>query len=246
VAEQRQLTRPPLREAVIDVRLAEELPVSIVDEMGRERIPDFETRVPMWRGTITFPIGPTPPSPPLIPQKADEQFGWRYTKNDGSRIIQLRRDGATFSVMQGYTTWADAKDFALRALQQYFRWGMAASVARIAVRYINVLSVPVGEDVDLYLTAGPRVPQGVPNLLSGFLHRVVIPFPHEGASAIVTQALEQSKDTTSSVVLDIDVWRESKCRLDSPEIWTTLDALRAIKNRIFFGSVTERALEPYI
>jgi uncharacterized protein (TIGR04255 family) len=245
VAEHRQLARPPLREAVIDLRLAEELPLSVVDEIGRLRFPDFEPPIQMWRTQISFPVGPPTPSPPLLPPNANEAFGWRYHRSDGSRAIQLRRDGVTFGVVQGYTTWADARSFARSVVERYCGWARNASVARIAVRYINVLAVPVGEDFDLYLTAGPRVPLGIPNVLSAFLHRVVIPFSQDEASAIVTQALEQVKEATVSVVLDIDVWSESRLQFDAPEIWARLDVLRDIKNRIFFGSVTERALEPF-
>jgi uncharacterized protein (TIGR04255 family) len=246
VAEHRQLTHPPLREAVIDLRLAEELPASVVDEIGRERLPDFEPPIQMWRSQISFPVGPPGLPPPLLPPNANEPFGWRFHRSDGARVIQLRRDGVTFGVTQGYTTWAEAKGFARGVVERYCGWAGNASVARIAVRYINVLAVPVGEDFDLYLTAGPRVPPGVPNILSAFLHRVVIPFSQDRASAIVTQALEQLGDATVSVVLDIDVWTESRLQMDALEIWTTLDVLRDIKNRIFFGSVTERALEPYL
>jgi uncharacterized protein (TIGR04255 family) len=245
VAEHRQLTRPPLREAVIDLRLAEVLPASVVDEIGRLRLPDFEPPIQMWRTQISFPVGPPTPQSPLFPPNANEAFGWRFHRSDGFRAVQLRRDGVTFGIIQGYTTWAEARDFARSIVERYCGWARNATVARIAVRYINVLAVPVGEDFDLYLTAGPRVPPGAPNALSGFLHRVVIPFSRDEASAIVTQALEQVKEATVSVVLDIDVFSESRLRLDAPEIWVRLDALRNIKNLIFFGSVTERALEPY-
>jgi uncharacterized protein (TIGR04255 family) len=246
VAEHKQLTRPPLREALIDLRLGEELPLSTISEMGNHQLPDFEPPVQMWRGKITFPVAPPKLPPPPIAQERDEPFGWRYATAGGSRIVQLRRDGLTFSVLQGYTNWAETKASAHAVWQQYCDWGRPAQVARVAVRYINVLTVPVGADFDVYLSAGPRVPPGAPNALSGFLNRVVIPFPQEKTWAVVTQALEQSKDpSVSAVILDIDVWRESRYPADSGDIWITLDSLRDIKNRIFFGSVTEIALEPY-
>ena len=246
MAEHKQLTRPPLREALIDLRLAEELSLPVITQIGQERLPGFEPPVPMWRGQFTFPVGPPTTPPPPIAQ-ANEAFGWRYSTSDGARIVLFRRDGATFSVLRGYTTWAEAKASAQAIWRQYCERGRVTSVARLAVRYINVIAFPVGADTDIYLTAGPRLPPGVPNMLNGFLQRVVIPFSDDGTSAIVTQALEQSGDAaTSSVVLDIDVWRAFRYAANSPEIWSTLDILRAIKNRIFFGSVTEKALEPYL
>lgn len=207
VADHRQLTHPPLREALIDLRLADELPVSIISELGRRHLTGFGPGLPIWRGGITFQIGPTSP-PPTHQRNPSELFGFRYANPDASRIVQLRRDGATFSVMKGYTTWASAKEAARSLWQQYCQWTRAAEVCRTAVRYINVLTVPVGADFDLYLTVGPRIPPGIPETLSGFLHRVVVPFTPDGTSAIITQALEQ-KGADGGVVLDIDVWRDS-------------------------------------
>lgn len=118
-------------------------------------------------------------------------------------------------------------------------------VQRLAVRYINVINLPPGVDFDLYLTAGPRVPPEVPQALSGFLHRVVIPIAIDGTTAIVTQVLEPPKEGLIPVVLDIDVFIMARYGAKSQEIWTTLDGLRKVKNDIFFSSVTEKALEPY-
>jgi uncharacterized protein (TIGR04255 family) len=222
--------------------LADELSTSVINDLNVRQITGFGPGVPMWRGGVTFQIGPPKTSPlPALQQNPNELWGFRYSTTDGSRIVQLRRDGATFSVMKAYTTWASAKEWARGLWQQYCEWTRPSEVSRIAVRYINVIAVPAGGDFDLYLTAGPRVPPGIPETLSGFLHRIVVPFSSDGTSAIITQALEAD----GGVVLDIDVWRESRSRTNSPELWITLDGLREIKNRIFFASVTETALEPY-
>jgi uncharacterized protein (TIGR04255 family) len=101
-------------------------------------------------------------------------------------------------------------------------------------------------DTDIYFTAGPRIAAGLPQMFNGFLHRVAIPFAVEEATAIVTHALEQPLASKVPVVLDIEVVRSCSVTPDSPEIWTQLDTLRDIKNRIFFASVTEKALEAYI
>jgi uncharacterized protein (TIGR04255 family) len=85
----------------------------------------------------------------------------------------------------------------------------------------------------------------MPQALSGFLQRVVIPFAVDGTTAIVTQVLEPPKEGLIPVVLDIDVFVMTRFGVNSHGIWTTLDGLRNVKNEIFFSSVTEKALEPY-
>jgi uncharacterized protein (TIGR04255 family) len=67
-----------------------------------------------------------------------------------------------------------------------------------------------------------------------------------GATAVLTQALEQvTEGRPLPVILDIDVFRETKYTANSPDIWNYLDELRALKNRFFFGALTEEAVELY-
>jgi uncharacterized protein (TIGR04255 family) len=184
--------------------------------------------------------------PASLSQAPTEQFGRRYSTADASSVLQLRRDGMTFSILKDYQSWDETKALAQGYWDRYSRLAPSVPIQRLAVRYINVLefSVPVA-NFDDYLTAGPRIPHELPQRLTGFLHRVVIPFDPDGTTAIVTQALEPPKETRIPMVLDIDVFVE--CSLDgrSAEMWSRLDKLRNIKNAIFFSSVTERALETY-
>jgi len=196
--------------------------VAIAKEMAERQPPGFQLSGQARRGHVSFQIGK-----PVVPAKADELYGWRYTSTDGSRIVQFRTDGVTYSTLRGYTTWVNAKEEAQALWRQYCeRWG-PGEVARLAVRYINLLEVPPGADFDLYLTAGPRVPPGAPEALSSFLHRVTIPFSADATtSAVVTQALERKPDASAAIVLDIDVSRVCRHKVDSPEIWGILDDLQ--------------------
>jgi uncharacterized protein (TIGR04255 family) len=245
MAEHRHLSHPPLREAIIDIRLANELPSSFVERMSGQKVDGFEASVPIWRRKFTLQLGLEESSVPGSGGNTNERFGWRYTTTDGSKVCLFRRDGATFSVLRGYTNWEEAKASARNLWEKYCTVGSPKEVSRLAVRYINVLDIPGATDIDLYLTAGPRIPPQLPQVLNGFLHRMVIPFSSDGTTAIVTQALEPPSGGGVPIVLDIDVAYTTKLEVNSPVIWAEFDRLRDIKNRIFFSSVTERALEPY-
>jgi uncharacterized protein (TIGR04255 family) len=242
VAEHRQLAHPPLREALIDLRLSEELPDSFLNRAAGHKLSGYDTVTKILRGSLALQM--TKPEEPPVTKVASEQFGWRYDAGDGSRVAQLRRDGMTYSVVKGYTKWEDARFSAQQLWRHYIEWGSPKSVSRLAVRYINVLQVPTGVDLDAYLTAGPRIPPGLPQIHNSFLHRVVIPFAPT-TTAIVTQVLESMLESSASVVLDIDVFMNGSFSPDSAEIWTELDNLRIIKNQIFFAALTEKALEAY-
>jgi uncharacterized protein (TIGR04255 family) len=246
VAEYRHLSKPPLREALIDIRISEELPASNVDKLSAHRLDGFEAPIEIRRGRISIQFNLDKSAPLPLPGSAQEGLGWRYSTADGSRVVQFRRDGATFSILKGYQDWDEARSSARVLWEQYREWNSPTKVSRLAVRYINVLNLPMGVDFDLFLTAAPRVPPELPQMVSGFFQRTVIPFSADGTTAIVTQALEPPHETVVPVVLDIDVWYNVLVDLAAPEIWIQLDRLRNIKNQIFFSSITERALEQYL
>jgi uncharacterized protein (TIGR04255 family) len=68
-----------------------------------------------------------------------------------------------------------------------------------------------------------------------------------GATAVLTQALEVfTPEPPVSVILDIDVFRESRFAADGNVVWDYLAQLRMLKNRFFFGALTEEAVELYL
>lgn len=228
---------------MIDIRISDELPASNIDNLAVHRLDGFGAPIEMRRGKISIQFSPDKSAPLPLPGSAQESFGWRYSTADASRVVQFRRDGATFSILKGYQDWDEARSSARILWEQYREWNSPAKVSRLAVRYINVLKLPMGTDFDLFLTAAPRIPPELPQMLSSFFQCTVIPFSTDGTTAIVTQALEPPHDTVIPVVLDIDVWYNVFLDVAAPEIWTQLDRLRDIKNQIFFSSITEYALE---
>jgi uncharacterized protein (TIGR04255 family) len=48
------------------------------------------------------------------------------------------------------------------------------------------------------------------------------------------------------VILDIDVFRESRFAVDGNAVWDYLAQLRVLKNRLFFGALTDEAVELYL
>ena len=73
--------------------------------------------------------------------------------------------------------------------------------------------------------------------------RLVIPYPEADAFAIVTEAMETVSEGSqvALLVFDIDAFREVNLDPDADAVWRSLDALRHLKNDIFFNSLTEKA-----
>lgn len=239
VARIRHLARAPLREAIIDIQLAHPLDVPFAESLAELSIPGYERKGEIRQFSVNI-TGPRPSTP----IQTEELLGWRYESEDGSRIVQLRRDGIGYSIIREYTEWADIKAAAQGIWNLYRDRAGDRDVGRVAVRYINVLDFPAWTELNTYLTAAPQVPEGLPQTLTYFLEKIVVPFD-EGISAIIIQTMEQVVQPATRVILDIDVYAQRVFGSASLDLWFFLDHLREVKNSVFFSSVTERTLEAY-
>ena len=232
-----KLSHPPLREALIDLRLREELPVSAVSQF---RAPtSFPVSKSIKQGQFQLTVDPNKPSQAEI--LSEGPLGQRFEKTDGSEILQVRKNGLTYSILRNYPGWDVLKRSAQSVWQDFLRLPGSMLVSRLAVRYINAITIPAGADYDEYLTTGPKVPNSVPSIVASFLQKVVVPFEEDSAAAIITQAMEG----TSTAVLDIDVYSDCSLEGSSPDIWVRLDRLRNIADRVFFSSLTEKVIASY-
>jgi uncharacterized protein (TIGR04255 family) len=217
--------------------LREELPASVLPKFGAPK--GFPVRKGIKHGQ--FQLQAEEDKPFAAKVLTEEALGVRYEREDGSEVVQLRRNGLTYNILKNYPGWEALKEMARHQWQGFLAVSGPVNVSRLAVRYINAINIPVGADYDEYLTTGPRVPKLVPPIVVSFLQRVVVPFEQVSAHAIITQTLEMP----TPAALDIDVFAECSLEGASADIWSRLEQLRNIANRIFFSSLTEKMLESY-
>lgn len=243
MARQRHLRNAPIREAVIDIRLAPSPEVSIdaLRALGGRNSEVFGSAEDIWQVGLGFEFGPKE----VKATHSDRQpNGIRLTSKDQKHVVQFRRDGFTFSRLPPYETWENMKAVALSLWGQYAETRNAGMVKRVAVRYINVLPLPMPiQDFADFLTTPPEVPDRLPQILSNFFSRIVLPDSTIGAVAVITRALDNVVEDKAQLIFDIDAFKEVDLPASSPEIWSIFDALRDYKNRIFFESITERTAE---
>jgi len=218
--------------------LREELPASVLPKF--EELKGFPVKKPMKHGQFQFQVEVDKPFAAKV--LTEEALGFRYEREDGSEVVQLRRNGLTHSILKNYPGWEVLRDVARDAWQGFLAVSGPVNVSRLAVRYINAINIPLGADYDEYLTTGPRVPKLAPPMVASFMQRVVVPFEQDSATAIITQALEMP----TSAVLDIDVFTECSLEGASADIWSRLETLRNIADRIFFSSLTEKVIESFM
>jgi uncharacterized protein (TIGR04255 family) len=172
--------------------------------------------------------------------------GYLLTSADGSQVAQARVNGFSFSRLKPYQDWDRFKSEASRLWDLYLNLTAPESIERIALRYINRLELPLPfGDFREYVRTAPDIAPGLPQSLSHFLMQLQIPSPEHDALAIVTETMEAPVGDESRLpfILDIDTVRTGKLDPRDEALWDRFEKLHALKNEVFFQSITDKTKE---
>jgi uncharacterized protein (TIGR04255 family) len=181
------------------------------------------------------------------PQKAPdvsqtrEHDGFRLETQDQKEVVILAKSWFSYSRLEPYTSWDDVFPRVLRAWDVYKSVATPVQVVRTAVRYINRLPLPMVDNLGEYLTTDPRVPGALP--ISNWLSSMTVVDHALQVSAIVTQAMELVSSTEMFLLLDHDVFSTEAIQPeDGDAIRALFENLREAKNKLFFDSLTDKAI----
>lgn len=240
-----QLSRPPIVEGLIDLRIRPNIPISkeIWDKLEAELKGAYPIRKSIRKIQASIKIdseaGQTVSS-------SEDLIGFRYESESVPFVLQARVDGFSVSRLAPYTNWAELLAETQRFWSIYSSFIGDSTIIRIATRYINKLQLPgPALDYDNYLTSGPKIPTGLPQTVIEFLMRNVVPFEDQKAILILTQASEPptAGSSTYPVILDLDVFHEGAYDSREKQFWGILETLRTLKNKAFYAAITENTLE---
>lgn len=238
------LSHAPIVEAIIDFRF---LPSASFDfpKLGsmHARISETYTVKHENKETqIRFAVGPDNTTQQDVTGKI---IGYRFEAPKEKYVLQATLNGFTLSKLAPYQDWEQFLAEAKKLLEVFIDVSGQQSVARTAVRYINRIELHgTTVDFDEYLTAGPKIPSGLPQGLIEFVTRNVIYYPDQNATMVLIQALDVANVTKEEfpVILDIDVSCSDSYDLKSERQWGILSDLHDLKNKAFFESITEKTL----
>jgi uncharacterized protein (TIGR04255 family) len=233
--------RPPITEAVLELRLADLLEIDQVEKI-KDRLAGDYPILPQTLQNISIIAG-------LGDQhRSQVEFGgYRLSSAEANDIVVMGRGHISTSRLAPYTNW---EEFTGLAKRNWAIWRKVAGwheVARVGVRYINRIDVPNPEEksipIDDYLIFRPVFPP-----FEGF--KGVDTFAINGVAAIANtpfKAILNAGSTpspmvrTTSFLLDIDISQEGNLPRNDDGLWTLIDQIRIHKNRIFEASVTDRS-----
>lgn len=252
MAHARHLPNAPITEALIDFRV--EAPSgatveTLEGELDRRNTFGYKKIGKIIRGEFGFSINPQEQPPSRVLAGATTTIGVRLHSTDQKYVAQLTVEGFTLSRLQPYESWETLVAEAQRVWQLYLACLQPPQITRAATRFINNLRLPLapGDPFERFLAVPPTVPLELPQSVTEFLQRLVIYDAQSEATVILTQALAaDSPKRPVPVILDIDVFRWSRFPRPGLEAWAYLSKLRDLKNRFFFGCLTEDAIGLYL
>lgn len=239
-----KLTKPPILEALLDIRvnLAPGFDVNELEKIHELVKADFEEKNVQKQFETKFEIKEG--ENPIVDSKKD-QIGFVFKAKNGEKLMQAQKDGYTYNKLKSYEGWdqfiAEAKKF----WEIYKKHAKPVSVNRLALRYIDLVEIPqpVENFKDYFLTT-PEIAPEIPQALSEFIMRLVIPDPITKNVAIITESIDKAKlnDKILPLIFDTDVFQLVELKADH-DFWPIFESLKDYKNKIFFGTFTKKALE---
>jgi len=178
-------------------------------------------------------------------------LGWkglRFQSYDKKHITQINRDGFVFSRLHPYVDWKQFASEGMRLWNVFLELAQPGEIHRIGLRFINRIVLPPGELMfEDYIQPAPAPPGGLDLPFVGYMHQDTLAVPGHPYSINVIQTIQPPQVATQglALILDIDVFTLQGFDLEEPRLLRRLEEMRWLKDKVFFGNVTEKAKEMF-
>lgn len=247
------LTTAPIVEAVIDIRAfpSKEFEETSVRTSLEEKL-DSYSFLDSHR-EIHYEVRSEAAKPP---EQSIRDLGWRgvrFQSADQKKIAQFNRDGFAFSRLEPYENWLSFFQEAKSLWSVFKLLAAPITIDRIGLRFINRIALPHGEvNFEQYLRNAPIPPADLDVPFLGFMHQETLSVPgHPYAINLIRtiQPPQHPADSGIAIILDIDVFTfqplEQSVENDDNKLTDMLSEMRWLKDKTFFGSITEEGLEKF-
>lgn len=168
--------------------------------------------------------------------------GYVYFTTDQKEKLSLSESDITYTSEKPYEGWDIFKQTVLKILNILSPMMKNVTVRRTSIRFINQFKFDEFSDPSVYFNSQIASTEGgmlYPLMKYGFRLTYDI---EEGIYSIVNQNADHLPDKYV-YIFDIDVLNKNNLLYELNTIDETLEGLRTIKNRIFFGNITDKTLE---
>ena len=243
------LSKAPIAEAVIDLRITAPKPVDlkILEDAQSKIEAHYPGRKVKRLLQFKTKIQDADKVDSSLVDKVDEIEGFQFISTDQKQIVQFRKTGFTFSRLFPYTDWETIRSQSRQLWEYYSSLIGEFVVTRVALRYINRISIgATNEEFASTFKVKPPYPT-IPGItIHSFVNNTTLVEEEGGIKANYIFAKETSKpgDPNQIIILDIDAYQLVSTN-DDQEIFSLFEDLRRFKNELFFNSLTETAIDRY-
>jgi uncharacterized protein (TIGR04255 family) len=235
-------TRPPVVEAVIDVRFSPKLPSTDIERfmaLARGRYPKQE-----HTHHVNIDVG----GPPFSVTARANMNGARLSTDNESSLIILRDNGVAYAHVGPYPGWEKIYENFLEAFALFEKVQRSRRLTRIATRFINRIDIPFSPEknsINLadYLIVGATMPSFLHNGLSSFFVRLGFSLGNGVDANVIVNSADEVLIDMASVVLDLDVFYTGDIVNSRKFLEEKLGEIRDLKNNIFESVITDRTRE---
>jgi uncharacterized protein (TIGR04255 family) len=247
VSDISKLNNPPIREAIIDIQIQPFLSndTAVFEPLKNLIITDFPIMEEINLFEQSFQFGPGGP----IGESVNRFHGLTFKSEDQKTVVQCRVDGFTVNRLPPYADWESMFPSALRCWEHYKDVLKPELASRLSVRYINELAImTTPSELHTFLTIAPNLVPIKENLsISQFFHNQGIVLGDSGIQANLTLAYQgESRENKPVIILDVECYYLQNVNPNnSAYLQELFGHLRNAKNKLFFGSITDKAKESF-
>ena len=237
---QKQYTRPPITEAVIELRFGETLSLRDLDRVQQKFKRQFPTVEEQKR--IEFSVEDNKVTHNATPA------GYKMTAESAVDVLLVNPNSLCTVRLAPYEGWDVLVGSAADHFALFTRVVGRKNMIRVGTRFINRFDIPneliKGVDLTEFLLFGIALPLGIGKTIGPYSLAANTVHDQTGVKLLVQSAVVAPAllDHTS-ITLDTDAFLDSDIPQKLDEMWAAVARLRVAKNAVFESSITEKLRE---
>jgi len=232
--------RPPITEAVIELRFAHAFEQKAVEDAAKRLAADGEYFYQDPEKTVEFKFD-------AVKETSAQKVvatGIKLSSLDRADVLIFRTNSFVCSRLAPYLQWDTFKSRATRGWSVWRKVAGPIELSRIGVRYVNRIDIPPQSGpsirVEDYLNLSPRLPAETREPLKSYAMQIVFPLESTPYTVILNSGTVPSPLVGyTSFLLDLDISRETELPRRDDALWQVLDEMREHKNRVFENYITD-------
>lgn len=236
MTSQAEYKNPPIVEAIIDIKFAQNPSLTI------DLLEGFHERVANDYPNIQDILHANGPIRPVGPPPEIRIAGFNFLNGDNSRLIQVRMDNLILNFTGKYCGWDQFYTTSHQIWSTFIESCGDQNVSQVSLRFINKISIPEASvDLKEYFNIYPESVLPLPQHLSDFFMHVSMQLDNPECSLNIVQMMDKlQSDQGLSFILDLSYVKSFDQKPSEDQLWDFVSGLRMAKNRIFQDSITAK------